>query len=229
VVLLCLTVQANASRVAGNSSYGSSSGATDCTDITLSNGTYVCDAGQSQSILTGEAFDASFGGNDVVFDFKVNNPGPALSDFVLTLTDVTAATTPIAQDGVVNMEQVYGYGLFDCANTGGSSPQCGAVPVNATGVVATPDGSSVSFQVNGANPANGYVFFLVLNEPNGGPAEVTASMESTATPEPRYLPVAAFGMVGLIVLYRRRGQFGVPRSGDAARTSACATLDRDRF
>ncbi len=182
VLLLGLCTAAQASRVAMASSYGSPSGMfTDCsssiTPVTCSGGT-----------MEYENFGFSGGGNYEVFDIELIS---APSNFALTLqgSGDFFADTPGPNDCAGNSDSEFcGFGTFSGTAT--------SILYNPPTSDGTED--SVTFTVTGGQNLQ---FFVI--ESGGSSATVTATLTS-ATPEPRLLPILGLVMLAGILIYRRR-------------------------
>jgi len=200
-LLLGLSVAANASRVVGSSSYGdnNSSSPQTCTSSTTTSFTgftFSCDDTGTADI-TAEAFVSSNPSNDLlIYDFEVTN---APSDYTLALT---ATGDPISVNDI---------GLFYSPScTSSTSPQCSnELPMGVTSTTTdygSVSGNTVYFPVSGASSSDSFVFFVALEDPEGGtPANVTASFVSpSSVPEPSFVVFACLGLLGVIGVVRRR-------------------------
>ena len=181
VLLFGLAATAQASRITGDSDYGSAPSIHPCTTSTA---TFVCDVGSTGA--TAEEFIASNNSDIVVFDFQLNNP-PSGPTFVLNVN----STATISD-----------YGVFTC--TGGTE-QCGNPPPNPTSYCPDDNcisGNVISLPLYGTAKA---VFFVALNDPQDGrvPAEVTASIVG-AVPEPQMFPMVGLALFAAFLLFRKR-------------------------
>jgi hypothetical protein len=176
---------------------------------------FACDI--SGADIMAEAFTASTDSDLIMFDFQVTN---APSDYILQLT---ASGAPINSSDDL--------GLFTCPPA--APPQCGGLPMGVAAdsiTYGSLTGDNIAtFPVTGATPSNSFVFFVALDDPQvcepgtpcpTGPgnacdpsvdtcvrtsANVTATfLPTTATPEPRLLPILGLGLLALVIVRWRR-------------------------
>jgi hypothetical protein len=202
-LLLGLSTVASASKIStSGSAYGPASPVTNTLDGDLNEQNYL----------------ASFAANDEVFAFQINTD---ISNFTLILSSPVAF---IADDTSNTPPDFLGFGaLIDdgsrscpAFSTSTTEPMCGpdpnSSPYNASSNLTGSDGTdtSVSFSVEG--DGKGLVFFAVVPETAGTDQNgnlilnnlVTAEITS-ATPEPRLLPMLVLGLAGLLLFgWRRR-------------------------
>jgi hypothetical protein len=215
-LLLGLSAGAQASRVTGNSSYGSPSNTPDttpCSSLTFSGTTSTCNT--SSSDIIAEAFAAStFGSSSqpsdfVIFDFTLT--GPLTGDLVLT----TSSPIPADLDPGSNL---YSYGVFTCPTFPGTA-QCttdtvtmdycvtGDECINTARTVVTLPLSDLTLAGTLQDP----VFFVVVDDAppcalcSKPSVTVSAAIEpAAAVPEPGLLPIAGVAAIFMLAFYRRR-------------------------
>jgi hypothetical protein len=218
IVILGLSVSAQAGRISGNSSYGGnfSSTAGACTSSSTDSFTdgsatfsYNCDLVGSTTIQaeaflnSADALNAAINGGDlVVFDFQVTN-APAGMDLVLTPNGAPIYVEP--SDSLPDL------GLFVCSPgiPLPTDPQCIPATTDLSGVDT---GSLVGSNAVFATSSSTLTYYVVLQDPcepastTCVSASVNASFEpaSTATPEPRLLPILGLALLAGLLIYRRR-------------------------
>jgi hypothetical protein len=214
-LLLGLSAGAQASRVTGNSSYGSPSTTPDttpCSSLTFSGTTSTCNTASTDIIA--EAFAASVFGTSsqpsdfVIFDFALT--GPLTGDLVLT------TSSPIPADPDAGA-MFYSYGIFSCGTSPGTA-QCtsdtvvtdycltGDDCINTARDIVTLPLSGITLTGADQDP----VFFVVVDDAPAcalcsNPAvTVSAAIEPAAVPEPRLLPFAGLAAIFMLAFYRKR-------------------------
>jgi hypothetical protein len=216
ILLLGLSAGAQASRITGDSDYGSPPGSQSplpCSSLTFSGSTYSCNVMSTN--ITAEAFTAStFDSSShpadfVIFDFEVHG-AVAGNSLVLTVG------APIPPDPSPSTNH-YSYGIFappqgappgSCTN-GGTAAQCthDTPPANYCDNATCINGNLVTFPLFGTNP----VFFVVVQDTQicddtctSPSVQVSASIEAQTVPEPWSLPMVGVAVVAAILLQRRR-------------------------